>query len=299
VYVLDSGSADRISTLSTWETVDGVSVGSADGGNPEDEPGLATFVGGYRKALADGSAKVVGETTYRGRRAKIVRFTFDYADLVNGKGLATRVHDPGGATEDVAVDAATYRPLWVDRTDTVLTGGRTVRYSEGRELIVSIGSTGRPPAHPPDAQAGIDLSRQSLDRVTRATAPLALGTRSAWPGPSLGGMPFRSVRLEQLWPASTRGYGSPARALRLSYAGRGRTLVVEESPRLQPDGYFPALVPPSGKLRLSCYGCGVAGWPASRTLWIGRLRHGPLRISIHAPTRELVLAAARALRPMG
>ena len=115
VYVHDSGSSERTATLSTWRTVDGVTVSSSDQGNPADDPGLATLFGGYRKALADGSARVVGETTYRGRRAKIVRFTFDYASTLTGKGLATRVHEPGGATEDVAVDASTYRPLWVDR----------------------------------------------------------------------------------------------------------------------------------------------------------------------------------------
>ena len=103
VYVLDSGSSERIPTLSSWRDARRRQPSrSTTQGNPADEPGLATFVGGYRKALADGTAKVVGETTYRGRRAKVVRFSFDYATALDGKGLATPVHDPGGATEDVA-----------------------------------------------------------------------------------------------------------------------------------------------------------------------------------------------------
>jgi hypothetical protein len=74
---------------------------------------------------------------------------------------------------------------------------------------------------------------------------------------------------------------------------------VQESARLQPDGYTAAkLLPPAGKLRVTCYGCGVAGWPARRTLWTDQLLRGPLHISIQAPTRGLVLAAVRALEPM-
>ncbi len=299
-YVVDSGSSDTIPTIASWRSVDGVTVGSSGQGSIGDDPGLATLVGGYRKALADGSAKVVAETTYRGRRAKIVRFTFDYATVVNGKGLASPVHHPGGATEDVAVDASTYRPLWVDRTDTEITGGRTVRYGDPRDLIVSIESTDRAPAHPSAEQAGIVLTRQAVGRVTRATAPLALGPRAVWPGPAVGGLRFGSVRLEQLWPLTPgRTGGAPAPGLDLVYTGGGRTLEVQESAKLQPGGFTaPKLLPPAGTLRLTCYGCGVANWPAARIRWTGQLRDGPLFVGITAPTPALVLAAARALTPM-
>ena len=219
---------------------------------------------------------------------------------MNGKGLASPVHDPGGATEDVAVDASTYRPLWVDRTETEIAGGRTVRYRDPRELIVSIASTDRAPSHPPAGQAGIVLTRQAVGTVTRATAPLALGPRAVWPGPTVGGLRFGEVRLEQLWPISPgRAGGAPAPGLRLVYTGGGRTLEVQESAKLQPGGFtVPKLLPPAGTLRLACYGCDVANWPGARIRWTGQLRDGPLFVGITAPTRALVLAAARALTPM-
>jgi hypothetical protein len=299
VYVVDSGSTDTIPALSSWTTIDGVTVGSSGGGNLSAEPGLATLVGGYRKALANGTAKVVGESAYRGRRVKIVRFTFDYATVV-AAGFASQEHLRGGATEDVAVDAKTYLPVWVERTETELRGGRAVRVREPRDLIVSITSTDRPPAQPVAAATGIVLSRAAIGSVTRATAPLALGPRALWPGPSVAGLGFRSVRLEQLWSIAAGGAPSaPAPALRLMYAdARGETVEVSESATLPPYGTSPAkLRAPPGSVRIDCYGCDVGNLGQPLT-WRGQLRQGGLYVGIAAPTRELVLAAAEALRPM-
>jgi hypothetical protein len=70
VYVVDSGTADTIPALSSWTTIDGVTVGSSAAGNLSAEPGLATLVGGYRKALAKGTAELVRGARRDGTRAE-------------------------------------------------------------------------------------------------------------------------------------------------------------------------------------------------------------------------------------
>jgi hypothetical protein len=121
VLVVDSGSASAAPSLSSWSSIGGVVTSVGSGGEPDADPGISSFAGGYRKALADGSAKVVGTTTYRGPRAKILRFTFDTATVVRPSSpVVSRTSQPGGSSEDVAVDVSTYRPLCAVERD----GGR-------------------------------------------------------------------------------------------------------------------------------------------------------------------------------
>jgi hypothetical protein len=294
VLVVDSGSASAAPSLSGWNTIGGVVTAVASGGEPGADPGISSFAGGYRAALADGSAKVVGTTTYRGRRARILRFTFDTASVVRPSSpVVSQSYDPGDSSEDVAVDVSTYRPLWVQRSETVVGAGRARRVREQRYRVVSIASAPSPPATPPAPVYAGGAAQPVSERMTPAAASRALGGQAVWPG----GSGLRSIRLERL-TAETAGGPAPAGpGLRLAYADGVR---VAESARPQPAYGFRlrGLLPPPGRVRLTCLACEGPYLPAGFAPWRGELRSGRMWVEVEAPTRALVLAAARALRPL-
>jgi hypothetical protein len=295
VTIVDSGSASSAPNTSGWITLGGVVTGVFTQGNPENDPAVASFAAGYRKALADGSATVAGKTTYRGRPARILRFSFDQAVEVRpGTQVLSPVAYPHGRTEDVAVDTATFRPLWVRWTDTVVTvdGGtrRVRRVQEPTYRVVSIGSRPTAPTLPQAAHSDEAETRPALRQVTRAGAARVLGARARWLGP-LG---LRSVELEQVF--SLQGQAASGFGLRFVYA---HGLEVRESTRPGPYGYWiPGLLPPEGKALASCEGCGPWGVLEGKRAWTFSLRSGPMYVSVTAPTRDLALGAAQQLRAM-
>jgi hypothetical protein len=301
VLLFDSGSTQSIPTLSFWSYEGNVVTSSSNQGSPTGEPGLGSFLDGYRQQLADGSAKVVGDTTYRGRQAKILRFTFNIAmtavTVPSGQTFFDFTPYPGGSSEDVAVDSSTYRPLWIRRNWIAITGSQVRHKQEQRYRIVSIASTAKPPARPVAVMVD-GYSRPAFNQVTLNGARTVLGARALWAGTKLGRLRFRRVQLDDLF--RIRAPQLPLESsvgLRFSYGSR---LEVREATTPQPAYRFnnPKLLPADGELRLSCDGCGITNEPATLVVWSGQIKKGHLWVSIEAPTRALVLTAAHALVPL-
>ena len=302
VFLFDSGSTERIPTLSFWRYEDGVVTSSSNQGSPASEPGLGSFLDGYRQQLADGSAKVVGDTTYRGRKATILRFTFNTAEravtVPSGQQFFVQTAYPGGSSEDVAVDSSTYRPLWTRLSWIAITGSQVRHKQEQRYRILSIGSVATPPIRPVAVGVVDGYSRPAFNQVTLKAARTVLSMPALWAGTNVGPLRFRSVQLDDLF--RIRAPKLPVESglgLRFTY---GSTLRVREATTPQPFYFFTSakLLPAPGELRLTCSGCGVANEPASLVVWTGQLRKGRLWVSIDGPSRALVLTAARALVPL-
>lgn len=234
---------------------------------PQLDPALAGFVTGYREALADGTAELVGETSAQGRKAKLLRIRLDH----------------GGAVQEVAVDAETYAPL---QFLTWYPGGR--RSSIGR--VVSIQSVPRdealfapPPRSAPRPTGG---SGGGGRRATLAEAQEALG---AAPIVLADRRPeeIRVVRVTAHW---TDGRETTGNLVRIEYGGRLQVnQAIDYAGRYAigfGDGGDPA--PPPGWME-------VRGGPTSRPE--AELEVGGVAVRIVAPRRELLLEAARGLRP--
>jgi hypothetical protein len=303
VYWYDS----RTSRFNVWYYVDGVAVGSGD--LLLGHPGLAAFLGGYRAALADGSAKVVGESGYQGRKVKIVQFEPAASYAAPSLGAASRASYTPGTTEDVAVDSSTYQPRWFRLNEPKLvqpatkTHAATVVQQHGPIFrIIGIASAATPatrPASVPD----IEGDATNVRSVSRSDATSALGHAALWPGRTIGNLTLRSARLERL--TTYRGALGPViregLGLHLVYRAGQRSVEIFESPSPQAAYGFmtstlgsEGTVAPPGKMRISCRVCSFSDVPPT---WSGQLQQDGLFISIYAPSRDLLLAAARSLRP--
>jgi hypothetical protein len=291
VYWYDS----RTSTFRVWDYVDGLPVASGDlaGGNV----GLAAFLGGYRAALADGSAELVGRTKDRGRDVEIVRF--DASVLVPAPsicaGACTR-YTPGTMI-DVAVDRSSYRPVWFRLSGQTRVGGATKTGSIFR--IVEIRGAATTAARPRDVP---QLLGQAIDtrRVTRAQAAEALGRMPLWPV-APGGLALRSAEIQRLesYPDVTAPLTSAGPGLHLRFGKGPRAVEIRESAKPEPIYGFmsPARgglgpVAPAGSIRIGCVACGRG---LDRPTWAGQFRVGGFYVDLTASSRSLLLATARAL----
>ncbi len=243
------------------------------GGNaPELDPALAGFVTGYRDALADGSAEVVGETTVDGHAAKLLRFS-------------TR---PSGSFQEVAVDAKSYRPLRFHHT---YPGGR--RSPEWR--VLELESIPREPSlfAPPERSAPRPTtgSVEEGSRIDLTDAPLALGSTPLWLGPDFAGRDVERVVLHRTRAELTDGREVSGVVLRIEYADGVRV-----SQAVDPAGLYALGINDGGDPTAPPGSMSVYSDP--RPHWQGELEAGKVGIVLDAPTRDLLLEAARGLRPM-
>jgi hypothetical protein len=248
------------------------------------DPALAGFVTRYREALANGAAQIVGHETVDGAEVTLLRIDLGH-----------------GTTEDVAVDGHSYRPLFFT-------------YEHQRQIgptwhVAEIESVGRDPSYfakPERSEARPTGSGGSTSReITPREAASALERPSVWLGPS-----FDGLRLEQLTLAEddvdyTDGTKHTGRRLELTYGGKSDPLVVGESASVAGsyqlgfnDGGDPPA--PGGSLVLEANAGFVlpAGSPRPPLEWTGKLIRNGLYLEIRGPSREIVLAAARALEAM-
>ena len=231
------------------------------------DPALTGFATQYREALATGSARVVGDTTVDGRPAKRIEFA----------------PTDGAEVEEVVVDAQTYAPL---RFHSDYPGGR--RSPTWR--VVTIESVPRDSAdfrespQPPQLTAGevTDGHNASLPEAEQA-----LGRPALWLGPAFKGRALSSV---ELWRSTARlsdGSKYTGALVRLNY---GRVRVSQARDRggsyavgFGEDGHP---TPPEGSIAIS---------GDDRDGWAGELRHDEYAVAISAPTKQDILAVARAL----
>jgi hypothetical protein len=257
---------------------------------------LLGLVEGYRRALRSGEARVVGEGTVDGIPVYWLRIHSELLpDVADG-----RLHE---WAQEVAVSRATYAPVYFRETRDGEpgpdTGSRVLRMESFPAHAVDL-------APRQDPLVGVAMSVGTVGDVALGDASRLLGRPALWPGPSVGGLRLArasELRLRSGYSRDTRTWAEEVRGLELFYgklteegAPRGATVpdygepfvVVREVPRLHP-AFRTGLrnyVPPPARVLLSAGGRN------------GLLRRDRLVVAIEGSSPELVLAAARALRPV-
>ncbi|MBA2357220.1 MAG: hypothetical protein H0V84_02190 [Actinobacteria bacterium] len=252
-----------------------------DGGKPLDylitgpalsvrlDPSLTGFATRYREALASGDARVVGDATVAGRPAKRIEF----------------VPRPGGAVEEVLVDAETSVPL---RFHSTYPGGRR----SPDWLVVAIESVPRNPSNFREASSSPRPSTGEVTegrKISLAEAARALGAPPIWLGPSFAGHVLGSVELSDTTAWLTDGSKVSGVLVRLVYdavrVSLARGLAGRYGVGFGEDDHP---TPPEGS---------VAVTGNDREGWSGELRYGDFAVMLSAPSKEQVVMAARALTP--
>lgn len=261
---------------------------------PQLDPALEGFASGYREALDSGEATVVGEEVVDGRAAVILRFA-----LPPG---------PAGAqpSEEVAVDKDDYRPL---RYRFSATPDRTLSWSEAPR-VVEIETIPRDPRdfEPPQpgeprpgGQTGVD--ERPLQPEEAASV---LGRTVFWPGKAVEGVDLARIELMRLATTWTNGRVTEGHALVFQYGVDRRTahlegkrsLTMTEGTSTEETGPFNlgGSMPEPGALRLRGVGKTDSGEPE---MWFGAMQRDGVYISFESPQRELIVAAAKSLVPLG
>jgi hypothetical protein len=241
----------------------------------------------FRQALADGRARVVGEARIRDR------------DVY----LLDAEPEPGGPQGPIriAIDKHTYELVQL-RVGESFAGNPeyelnvlTFEYLPRRD-----GLFGRP--RPGSSDVG---SFGAMTPTDLATARTALGGKVAlWAGPELGGKAIGAVQLVDVEVDSASGRGIRGQALELTYGAGGfgprrrDSVVLTQIPTDDPARSYlnEASATPPGFADLSS---GTTGSDQDRfRSWTASLRHNGFLVQIQGADRELVLEAARALRPI-
>jgi hypothetical protein len=270
----------------------GLSGGFVMEGATMPDPVVSRFATGYRTALANGEARVVGDAIVGDVKATIIRFAIR---------LGT---DRPVGYEDIAVSVTTRKPLQVAWRSLDARGKSVGRRDVQR--VVSIGTTDARPRLPKASPSPSVVSFVTDVRpVTIGTAKAAFGHTSVWPGSTVAGATLSSIRLQRVTtsialPSSI----SRTLVLRLDYRAAQGALVVEEAPNAKRSyGSWPATLGTRGPLSaagravLWCDWCGApSGSP--RVTWHAQLRTSGLYVDIRSTNRSLVIAAARALVPL-
>jgi hypothetical protein len=256
---------------------------------PRLDPALAGFASRYREALESGTAEVAGDAYLDDRRVILLRFTLPSPQ--EGQPL----------NEEVAIDAESFRPL-------------RFRFHYGADAspwsrVLSIETLERedgqftPPQPRPEPRprraTGLDERTLTPDEAHNV-----LGRSALWPGADVEGIALTEIELMKVTTEWSDGRETQAKALVLQYGeGRradpsGRWLVVTEgtSAEIPRFGTFGATPLDVGELRLVGLDSGLG---EGRKMWFGSLERDGLYFAFESPHRDLVLAAARALTPIG
>lgn len=241
------------------------------------------FVSGYRAALAEGTARPAGEGTIDGRPVVFVE-----------------VPEPGGGLVEVALDREDYVPVRFRLRGDAEVGGigpswrvGTLETRQPGEVELSGGTTssvGTPSAAITSSRA---VSRAELAQI----APFAV-----WPGRRIGDLVLETISLQGLRRNYPDGRSDTATGVELRYGGaKNRQLRINVAARPEPAYRYAEgrltfnfnPIPPANVVDL------VEQTSAAGTSWLGQMRLGDSYVTIEGDSRELVLAAARALQPIG
>jgi hypothetical protein len=250
---------------------------------PALDPALAGFVTRYRDALESGAARVVDEGKLGGR------------DVV---WLQLR---QGAVRERVAVDAESFAPISVVPLDR---RGRSTAISW---RVRSIGTVARVEANfaVPELRAPRPYRGDVRRSEPRSSAQVSQLVRwpALWLGESWSGLRLGSLELQTLTRGYPPGSGEPSRrglGLRLRYAvdGGPRFVEISQAPFPEPAYAFTGAeatfngnpIPRDGFVEIVALGSAQGS-----ARFIGQLRQAGVYLTIWASSRELCLAAARAL----
>jgi hypothetical protein len=261
---------------------------------PQLDPALEGFASGYRESLDSGEATVVGEAVMDGHEAVILRFS-----LPPGPSGEQR-------SEDVAVDADDYRPLRFRFSGPMAPG--TSSWSEAPRVI-EIETIPRDPrdferpqpGEPrPGGQTGVDERK-----LQPAEAATALGRTVFWPGPAIDAVELAQIELMRLTTNWTDGRVTEGHSLVFQYGADRRTAHLEGRPSLfmtlgtsaqeNPRYDVGGSTTQPGELRLTGVGRTDSG---DREMWFGAMQRDGVYISFESRERELIVAAAKAMRPL-
>ncbi len=240
------------------------------------------FVSGYRAALAEGTARPAGEGTIDGRPVVFVE-----------------VPEPGGGWVEVALDSEDYVPIRFRLRDDAEVGGIGPSWRVGAVETRQPGevdfSGGTPAARAPSA--GAITSSRAVSRAELAQlAPFAV-----WPGRRIADLVLETISLQGLRRNYPDGRSDTGSGVELRYGGpNNRQLQINVAARPEPAYRYAEgrltfnfnPIPPANVIDL-VQQAGAAG-----TSWLGQMRLGDAYVTIEGDSRELVLAAARALQPI-
>lgn len=284
--------ADTITTRAGGSSTQGP-VATRRGEPVSIDPALAGFISGYRNALITGQARVVASRQLAGVVTNLIEF-------------AAR----GSAHEQVAVDTATGLP----RAFWMLSPSGRVLQPEWR--IASISSApleatdfATPQAATLPTRGGTVISVRPIS--VAAAADALQHQRSLWAGTRIAHLNLGAIQLQQLSASHQRGETHRSPGLALLYGTIGPPArASQQQPYIEileatgPEqayayaanglsfNWYP--LPPGGQLDLT-----QLRRPTGPPLWLGQLRHGHLYLTIEASSKALLLAAARALTPIG
>jgi hypothetical protein len=260
-------------------------------GAPQIDPSLAAFFTGYREALEEGSATVVGSDVVDGRNVQWLRFP---------------PSEEGWPPQEVAVDSESFEPQLLR---TVCADCAAPPRAYRIVVLEGVGEHAAdftPPRADPVRVAAFGGGRR---QITASEAETELGRPALWAGRELGGLRLDEV---QLVTPTMHSASPPTRENRIGL-GRGLQVIYGEAKRGEPRlaigqaedyrflfGSFNfnnaevgvpltighSGVPPEGEVALTGGGAH----------WTAQLRKDGLFVEIDGPSRELVLEAARSLR---
>jgi len=262
----------RSGSIRTITRVDGVVVADARGA------GTARLAGGEQAQLLT--------LSYR-RALEANRARLNERARLGDREVVWLVVPTGAGRQRVAVDAASHEPVAFEPE-----GG-------ARWTVVELTSVpAREGLLTPRATAPAPASGQVTGRAPTSPGEAGRTPWAAWLGPRLGRHPLTSLRRETLSRRLSDGRQQHGTGLEFVYGSRRDGISLRVAPRPEPAyGYVEGRltfnfgpIPPKGKLAVRT--------PSSGDVWLGQLRYADAFITLRAPSRDLLLAAARQLRPL-
>jgi hypothetical protein len=260
-----------------WRTRVVTSRGSYPSGVPPWlDPALREFADGYRSALSSGRAKRDGDGVVDGKPVTWLRFGLEHG------------------YQRVAVDAQTSLPIRV----VTYWGGAPTAYAVRliETLPAGSGNFVPPRVDEPEPES---YSRVPVHIAPKAAPRVIPGALAV--GSSFGGLPLVKVvetTLSTIFKPAEHAAPRVAKGLEFDYGtdrfvGDEPFLIVSETAEPQEqNGWFDAPLPRPGEVVV-----GVDTVMLARAHWSGLTVKDGVYVTLLAPTRESVLAAARALQP--
>jgi hypothetical protein len=268
---------------------DSLRSGAGTGASPID-PALAAFFKGYRRSLDDGSARPVSEETIDGRRVIWLRFE------VSRRGA-----------QEIAVDTDSYQGLFLRGVCPECSAPPpTYKIVTLEGVAVEAANFTSPVPRPTRAKGRYSSGWRRTIELSEATS--RLGRTALWAGPAVEGIALSRVQYIRAsrhtgLPTTRRNQVARGRGLMFRYGdGAASVSIVETASYRFGPGNFDsrqagrplalsgAPIPPEGQAALTSIGPDYG--------WIAQLRKDGLFLEISSRSREVALAAARALQPV-
>jgi hypothetical protein len=281
------------------EMVDSVHGRNFEGFSGALDSGVVLFAH-YRELLESGDAHVLSHGTFAGREVDWVEFAYP-ATWESGKAGTSY----GGLRADVAVDSETGKPLGATYPDSPGVADRFTTVEYVQRDAANLSKPALPTLPEPPSKAGYPMAK-SRRAIAPEAASSVLGRPAPTPGAAVGDLQLAGAY------AVDFGRGEAREGVELLYGATdgnrpgwtGRYVLVSESVTVEalshmevPAGYL------TGDqillLRDEPTSDAAPTAPLGGVRWTGTLKRHGLFVSIQAPTKELVLEAARALAPAG